>query len=111
MKVHRNLPADAGDMKAMLPAFRVLKRELLFTAAESIYRNVEEEEEDEEDELELENELLYGVSVNQGVLRTPLGSWPISKISGVRRHTRPVWLTMVFAFGAGFVVTQLWVLA
>ena len=69
------------------------------------------EEEDEEDELELENELLYGVSVNQGVLRTPLGSWPISKISGVRRHTRPVWLTMVFAFGAGFVVTQLWVLA
>jgi hypothetical protein len=41
MNMHRNLPADAGDMKAMIPEFRVLKSELLFTAAESIYRNVE----------------------------------------------------------------------
>ena len=48
MNMHRNLPPDAGDMKAMIPEFRVLKSELLFTATESLYRNVEEEEEDEE---------------------------------------------------------------
>lgn len=48
MNMHRNLPPDAGDMKAMIPEFRVLKSELLFSATESLYRNVEEEEEDEE---------------------------------------------------------------
>lgn len=48
MNMHRNLPPDAGDMKAMIPEFRVLKSELLFTAGESLYRNVDEEEDDEE---------------------------------------------------------------
>ena len=48
MNMHRNLPPDAGDMKAMIPEFRIMKSELLFTATESVYRNVEEEEDDEE---------------------------------------------------------------
>lgn len=48
MNMHRNLPPDAGDMRAMIPEFRIMKSELLFTTSESLYRNVEEEEEDEE---------------------------------------------------------------
>ncbi|MCC6459190.1 MAG: GLPGLI family protein [Saprospiraceae bacterium] len=48
INMHRNLPPDAGDMKAMIPEFRIMKSELLFNANESLYRNVEEEEEDEE---------------------------------------------------------------
>jgi len=60
---------------------------------------------------DLGNKLPDGVSVNQGVLTTPFGLWPISKISEVKCHVRPFWLTMVFALTAGFVVTQLWVLA
>lgn len=49
MNMHRNLPPDAGDMKAMIPEFRTLKSELLFSATESLYRNVEEEEDDDEE--------------------------------------------------------------
>ncbi len=49
MNMHRNLPPDAGDMKAMIPEFRMMKSELLFTSTESVYRNVEEEEEDDEE--------------------------------------------------------------
>lgn len=48
MNMHRNLPPDAADMKAMIPEFRVMKSELLFTANESLYRNLEDEDEDEE---------------------------------------------------------------
>lgn len=48
INMHRNLPPDAGDMKAMIPEFRTSKSELLFTAGESLYRNLEEEEEDDE---------------------------------------------------------------
>lgn len=48
MNMHRNLPPEASDMKAMIPEFRVMKSELLFTATESLYRNVEEEEDDAE---------------------------------------------------------------
>ncbi|MBK7936122.1 MAG: GLPGLI family protein [Lewinellaceae bacterium] len=48
VNVHRSLPPDAADMKAMIPEFRTQKNELLFTETESLYRNVEEEEEDEE---------------------------------------------------------------
>ncbi|MCB0525326.1 MAG: GLPGLI family protein [Saprospiraceae bacterium] len=47
MNLHRNLPEDAADMKAMMPEFRTQQNELLFNATESLYRNVEEEEEDE----------------------------------------------------------------
>lgn len=48
VNMHRSLPPDAADMKAMIPEFRTQKNELLFNATESLYRNVEEEEEDEE---------------------------------------------------------------
>ena len=48
MNMHRNLPPDAGDMRAMIPEFRIMKSELLFTGTESLYRNVEEEEDDTE---------------------------------------------------------------
>ncbi|MBK6929758.1 MAG: hypothetical protein IPH12_02460 [Saprospirales bacterium] len=48
MNMHRNLPLDAGDMRAMIPEFRIMKSELLFTGTESLYRNVEEEEDDTE---------------------------------------------------------------
>lgn len=47
VNVHRSLPPDAEDMKAMIPEFRTHQSELLFNASESLYRNVEEEEEDE----------------------------------------------------------------
>lgn len=48
MNMHRNLPEDAGDMRAMIPEFRIMKSELLFSATESLYRNVEEEEDDDD---------------------------------------------------------------
>ena len=48
MNMHRQLPPDAADMKAMIPEFRVMKSELLFNANESLYRNVEEEEDEAE---------------------------------------------------------------
>lgn len=47
VNVHRSLPPDAEDMKAMIPEFRTHPNELLFNANESLYRNVEEEEEEE----------------------------------------------------------------
>jgi GLPGLI family protein len=48
INVHRGLPPDAEDMKAMIPEFRIHQSELLFNATESLYRNVEEEEEDDD---------------------------------------------------------------
>lgn len=48
INMHRSLPPDAGDMRSMIPEFRITKSELLYTATESLYRNVEEEEEDDE---------------------------------------------------------------
>lgn len=48
MNLHRTLPPDAADMKAMIPEFRIMKSELLFNANESLYRIVEEEDEEEE---------------------------------------------------------------
>ncbi len=47
VNMHRNLPPDAADMKAMIPEFRVTKSELLFSATESLYHDLPEEEEDE----------------------------------------------------------------
>lgn len=47
MNLHRNLPPEAADMKAMIPEFRIMKSELLFSATESLYRNVEEDEDEE----------------------------------------------------------------
>lgn len=46
INVHRSLPPDAEDMKAMIPEFRTHPSELLFNATESLYRNVEEEEDE-----------------------------------------------------------------
>jgi GLPGLI family protein len=48
INMHRNLPEDAGDMRAMIPEFRIMKSELLFTATESLYRNVEDDDDDDE---------------------------------------------------------------
>ena len=48
VNMHRSLPPEAADMKAMIPEFRTQKSELLFNATESLYRNVEDEDEDEE---------------------------------------------------------------
>lgn len=45
--LHRNLPPDAADMRAMVPEFRVSKSELLFSSAESLFRNIEEEDDDD----------------------------------------------------------------
>ena len=47
VNVHRTLPPEAADMKAMIPEFRTHQSELLFNATESLYRNVEEEEDDD----------------------------------------------------------------
>lgn len=47
MNMHRNLPPDAADMKSMLPEWQIHKSELLFTASESLYRNLEAEEDDD----------------------------------------------------------------
>ena len=48
VNMHRNLPPEAADMRAMIPEFRSSQNELLFNANESLYRSVEEEEEEEE---------------------------------------------------------------
>lgn len=47
VNVHRSLPPDAEDMKAMIPEFRIHQSELLFNATESLYRNIEEEEDED----------------------------------------------------------------
>ncbi len=44
--MHRNLPPEAQEMKAMIPEWQVHKSELLFSANESLFRNVEEDEDD-----------------------------------------------------------------
>lgn len=46
INMHRNLPPEAAEMRAMMPEFRSHQSELLFNAKESLYRNVEEEEEE-----------------------------------------------------------------
>ena len=49
INVHRSLPPEAADMKAMIPEFRTHQNELLFNDHESLYRNVEEEEDEDAD--------------------------------------------------------------
>ena len=46
--LHRQLPPDNQDMKAMIPEFRTSRFQLLFTPQASLYKAIEEEE-DEED--------------------------------------------------------------
>lgn len=48
VNMHRNLPEDAGDMRAMIPEFQTMQSELLFSTSESLYRSVEEDEEEDE---------------------------------------------------------------
>jgi GLPGLI family protein len=47
INIHRNLPPEAADMKAMIPEFRTHSNELLFNETESLYRNADEEEDEE----------------------------------------------------------------
>ncbi|MFN8304754.1 MAG: GLPGLI family protein [Saprospiraceae bacterium] len=47
MNMHRNLPPDAADVRAMMPEWRVSKAELLFSASESLFHNLPDEDEDE----------------------------------------------------------------
>lgn len=47
VNMHRNLPPDAADMRAMIPEWRVSKSELLFAADESLFHNLPDEDEDE----------------------------------------------------------------
>ncbi|HNE28873.1 MAG TPA: GLPGLI family protein [Saprospiraceae bacterium] len=47
MNMHRNLPPDAADVRAMMPEWRVSKAELLFLASESLFHNPPDEDEDE----------------------------------------------------------------
>lgn len=47
MNMHRNLPPDAADVRAMMPEGRVSKAELLFSASESLFHNLPDEDEDE----------------------------------------------------------------
>ncbi|MDZ4704859.1 MAG: hypothetical protein SH848_13075 [Saprospiraceae bacterium] len=46
--LHRQLPPDNQNMKAMIPEFRTSRFQLLFTPQASLYKAIEEDE-DEED--------------------------------------------------------------
>ncbi|TAH20253.1 MAG: GLPGLI family protein [Cytophagales bacterium] len=48
VNMHRRLPADQKDMRAMIPEFRTSKMQLFFNQNESFYKNVEEENDEEE---------------------------------------------------------------
>ena len=48
VNLHRRLPPDRADMKAMLPEFRVTKDQLFFNDNESLYKPLIEDEEEEE---------------------------------------------------------------
>lgn len=56
MNMHKRLPADRQDMKAMIPEFRTTKMQLIFNQNESLFKNVEEDDEEE-------------VSANGGAMR------------------------------------------
>jgi len=48
INVHRTLPPDREDMKAMIPQFRTFKQQLFFNATASLYKQlIEDEDEDE----------------------------------------------------------------
>lgn len=48
INVHRNLPADRQEMKAMIPEFRYVKDVMVFNSNESLYKPVIEDEEDDQ---------------------------------------------------------------
>lgn len=47
VNMHRNIPADRQEMKAMVPEFRVTKMQLFFNAEESLYKPIIEDEEEQ----------------------------------------------------------------
>jgi GLPGLI family protein len=47
MNMHRRLPKEREDMKAMIPEFRIEKQQLFFNANESLYKKLEEDSEEE----------------------------------------------------------------
>lgn len=48
VNLHRRLPADRQEMKAMIPEYRSNKFQLIFNAEESLYKPIIEDEEDQE---------------------------------------------------------------
>lgn len=47
INMHRRLPKEREDMKAMIPEFRTEKQQLFFNGNESLYKKLEEDSEDE----------------------------------------------------------------
>jgi GLPGLI family protein len=47
INMHRRLPKEREDMKAMIPEFRTEKQQLFFSANESLYKKMEEDAEEE----------------------------------------------------------------
>lgn len=47
INMHRRLPKEREDMKAMIPEFRTEKQQLFFNANESFYKKLEEDSEEE----------------------------------------------------------------
>ena len=47
VNMHRNIPADRQEMKAMVPEFRTTKMQLFFNGEESLYKPVIEDEEEQ----------------------------------------------------------------
>lgn len=47
VNLHRNIPADRQEMKAMVPEFRTTKMQLFFNGEESLYKPVIEDEEEQ----------------------------------------------------------------
>jgi GLPGLI family protein len=48
VNLHRNIPADRQDMKAMMPEFRSTKLQLFFNETESLYKSVVEDEDEQQ---------------------------------------------------------------
>jgi GLPGLI family protein len=48
VNMHRRLPPDRQEMKAMMPEYRINKFQLVFTQEESLYKPIIEDEEDQE---------------------------------------------------------------
>lgn len=47
VNMHRNIPADRQEMKAMMPEFRTTKMQLIFNGEESLYKPIIEDEEEQ----------------------------------------------------------------
>lgn len=47
VNLHRNIPADRQEMKAMVPEFRITKMQLIFNGEESVYKTIIEDEDEQ----------------------------------------------------------------